>query len=185
MRDKKGSSVGSGLIVIFVSLLFAIFLGMAVFTFNMINSVLSVDVEIGQVNLKTVSDATFGKLNQGLIVNAGTIGIIFLLGMCLIMILNGYYIGSKNPKIFFVIDIFILALFFIPSIYVSQVYEILINSTVLFENTFINILPKVSKFMLNLPVIIGSAGVLTMILSYAGIRKDDEGKGGDVNVLGY
>lgn len=183
--NKKGSAVIWGFIIIFASLLFAIFLGLAVFSFNQVNEVLSQDVDIGQVNLKTISDTTFGKINTGLLNNADTIGIIMLLSMCLMMIFNGYYVGSKNPKIFFVIDIFLLALFFIPSIYVAQIYETFINSTSLLSDTYINTIPKVSKFMLNLPVIIATIGVITMILSYAGIRRDDEVRGGEVNVLGY
>ena len=183
--NKKGTSIVWGLVIIFVSLLLAIFLGIAVYSFNLVNSILSQDVDIGQVNLKNVSDSTFGQINTGMLNNADTIGIILLLGMCLLMIINGYYLGSKNPKLFFVIDIFLLALFFIPSIYVSQVYETFINSSTVFQDTFINTIPKVSKFILNLPQIIASVGVITMILSYAGIRRDDDINRGDVNVLGY
>jgi len=185
MRNKKGTSLVWGLVIVFASLLMAIFLGIAVYSFNLVNTVLSEDVDIGQVNLKNVSEATFGQINSGLVENADTIGIIILLGMCLMMIINGYYIGSKNPKLFFVIDIFLLALFFIPAIYVSQIYETFINSSTVFQSTFIDTIPKVSKFMLNLPQIIASVGVITMILSYAGIRKDDDVVGGGINVLGY
>lgn len=170
---KKGTSVVWGFIIMFIALLFSIFLGLTVFTFSTVNDVLSQDVEVGQVNLKEISDLTFGQINLGIINNADTIGIIMLFGMCFLMMMHGYYFGSQNPKIFFVVDMFLLALFFIPSIYISQVYEIFINSTALFEDTFINIIPKTSKFMLNLPTIIGTVGVLTMILSYTGIRKDD------------
>ena len=185
MVNKKGSSVFYGFVIIFVALLFAIFLGVAVYSFNIVNDVLSQDVDIGQVNLKNVSDTTFGQINTGFINNADTIGILFLFGMCLMMILNGYFIGSQNPKLFFVVDIFLLALFFIPAIYVSQIYETFINSSTVFSSTFTDTIPKTSKFLLNLPTIVGTVGVITMILSYAGIRKDDELKGGDVNVLGY
>jgi len=184
MKDKKGSAVIWGFVIIFVSLLLAIFLGVTVFSFNLINTVLSQDVDIGQVNLKDVSELTFGKLNTGMINNADTIGIILLLGMCLLMIFNGYYVGSKYPKMFMVIDIFLLILFFIPAIYVSQIYELFINSTDVLSSTFIDTIPKTSKFMLNLPLIISTVGILTMILSYAGIRKDDQGGDGS-NVLGY
>lgn len=185
MKHKKGSAIIWGFVIIFVALLFSIFLGLTVYVFNLLTETLGQDVEVGQVNLKDITDATFGQINAGIIQNADLIGILFLLGMCILMIFNGYFIGSKNPKLFFVIDIFVLALFFIPSIYVSQVYETFINSTTLFENVYINIIPKVSKFMLNLPTIIGTVGVLTMILSYAGIRRDDEAAQEDVNVLGY
>ena len=185
MKNKKGSAIIWGFVVIFAALFMSIFLGLAVFGFNLLTETFGQDVDIGQVNLKDVTDATLGKLNTGFIQNADTIGILLLLGMCLLMIFNGYYVGSKNPKLFFVIDIFLLALFFIPSIYIAQVYETFIHSTDLFSNTYINVIPKTSKFMLNLPTIIGTVGVITMILSYAGIRKDDELAGEDVNVLGY
>jgi len=183
-KNKKGSSVIWGLIIIFSSILIAIFLGITAYSFNLVNDVLSQDVDVGQVNLKNISDTTFGQINSGLINNIDTIGIILLLGMCLLMIINGYYMGSKNPKIFFIVDIFLLALFFIPSIYVSQIYSTFINSSTVFTSTFIDVIPKTSKFMLNLPAIIGTVGVITMILSYAGIRKDDD-TSGEVNVLGF
>ena len=182
MKNKKGSSVIWGFVIMFVAFFVAIFLGITVYTFNVVNTVLSQDVEIGQVNLANVTARTFGQINTGMLDNADTIGIILLLGMCLLMILNGYFFGKNNLKLFFIVDIFLLALFFIPAVYISQLYEIFINSSTVFQSTFIDIIPKTSKFMLNLPTIIGSVGVITMIISYIGIKKeDDEG----VNVLGY
>ena len=142
MKNKKGSSVVGVFIIMFVALLFAIFLGIAVYSFNLVNDTLSEDINVGQVNLKNITATTFGQINAGMLANADTIGIMFLFGMVLLMMLNGYYIGSRNPKIFFVIDIFLLALFFIPSIYISQIYDTFIHSTTVFESTFINIIPK-------------------------------------------
>ncbi len=181
LKNKRGSAVVQGFVLMFFCLFVAIFLGVAVYSFNLVNEVLSQDVDIGQVNLKNVSDSTFGQINSGMIDNADTIGIIILFGMCLLMILNGYFVGSKNIKLFFIVDMFLLILFFIPSIYISQVYSTFINSTDVFSNTFINIIPYTSKFMLNLPIIVGTVGILTMILSYAGIKPKEE----QTNVLGY
>ena len=183
MKSRKGSSMVWGFVIIFVSLLIAIFLGITVYTFNLVNDTLGQDVEIGQVNLKNVTDSTFGQINTGIVNNADTIGILLLLGMTLLMIFNGYYTGSNNPKLFIVVDIFILALFFIPSIYVSQIYNTFITSSTVFQSTFTDVIPKTSRFLLNLPTIIGITGIITMVLTYAGIRKTDSGDG--VNVLGY
>lgn len=182
MGNKKGSAVIWGFVIMFVALLIAIFLGITVYTFNIINSVLSEDIDVGQVNLANVTATTFGQINTGIINNADTIGIILLFGMCLLMIVNGFFFGSKSLKLFFIVDIFLLALFFIPAIYISQVYETFINSSTIFQSTFIDLIPKTSKFMLNLPGIIGTVGVITMIVSYIGIKKGDEE---DLNVLGY
>lgn len=182
MQNKKGSAVIWGFVIIFAALLVAIFLGVIVYVFSQINSVLSEDVDIGQVNLKNVTATTFGQISSGMVANADTIGVILLFGMCLLMILNGFFFGSKSIKLFFIVDIFLLALFFIPAVYVSQVYETFINSATVLQSTFINTIPKTSKFMLNLPVIVGTVGVLAMILSYIGIKKDDDE---EPNVLGY
>lgn len=180
MKNKKGSTQVWGFVLMFAALFVAIWLGIAVYLFGTVNDVLSIDVDIGQVNLKTISDATYGQMNTGLINNADTIGIIMLFGMSLLMILNGFVTGSRYPRLFFVVDIFLLVLFFIPAIYISQLYETFINSTPLFENAFMNVIPKVSKFMLNLPTIIGTVGVLTMILTYSGLNRREET--GGVNV---
>jgi len=185
MKNKRGSSVIWAFVIIFVALLFSIFLGIVAYSFNLVTTVLGQDVDIGQVNLKDVTDTTFGQINTGMINNADTIGIVFLFGMIILMIMNGYFIGSKLPKLFFIVDIFLLALFFIPSIYISQVYDTFISSSTVFQSTYTDVIPKVSKFMLNLPVIIATAGIITMILSYAGIRKDDTTEGDGANVLGY
>lgn len=171
MKNKKGSAVIWGFAVIFIALLFAIFLGIAIFSFNEVNKILSQDVDIGQTNLKNISDTTFGQINTGMLDNGDTIGIIMLFGMVLLMVFNGFFTGRNNPKLFFVIDIIILAMFFIPAIYVSQIYETFINSTSLLSDVYINTLPNVSKFILNLPLIIGTAGILTMILSYTRLRR--------------
>ena len=185
MENKKGSAIVWGIVIIFASFLIALFLGLAVYSFNLATTSLAIDVDVGQVNLQNVTNSTMGRINTGIINNADTIGVVMLMGMCVLMIFMGYYFGSKSPKIMLVADIFILALFFVPAIYVSQLYETFINASTPFASTFISVIPKTSKFMLNLPKIIASVGVITMIISYAGIRRDDEPRGGDVNVLGY
>ena len=169
--NKKGQ-VYQIFLFIFGALLIAIFLGLAVFGFNEVTQVLRIDVDIGQVNLKNVTDTTLGQLNTGILNNADTIGIILLLGLSVFMIVNAYFVGRDFPKLFIVVDIFLLILFFIPSVYISQVYELFINATPLFEDTFIDTIPKVSKFILNLPWIVGTVGALIMIVSYSGIRRD-------------
>ena len=175
MENKKGSTLVWGLIIIFSALLIAIFLGMYVFGFNLVNDALSIDVDLGNgVNLKEVSDATFGQVNQGLVDNADSLGIMLMFGMCLVMILNGYITGKKYPKLFLVADFFILILFFIPAVYVSLAYQTFINSTSILSTTFMDVIPKTSKFVLGLPAIMGTVGILTMILTYAKIKRPDE-----------
>ena len=171
MKSKRGSSIGWGLVIMFVALVGVILLGVGIYGFNLTNSVLSQDIDLGNgVNLKDISEATFGKVNTGLIENGDTIGIVLLFGMCLFMIVNGYFFGEQYPKLFILIDLVLLVLFFIPASYISSTYETFINIEIL-SSTFIDILPKTSKFVLNLPLIMGTVGIITMILTYAGIKK--------------
>lgn len=172
MRGKRGGSVGWGFLVIMGAFLGAILLGVAVFGFNLTNSVLSQDIDLGNgVNLKTISDLTFGKINTAVQENADGIGVILLFGMCLFMIVNGFFFGEQYPKIFIIVDLILIVGFFIISAYVTSTYQTFINSTELLQSTYTDVIPKTSKFILNLPVIMGTVGILTMIVSYSGLNK--------------
>lgn len=177
--NKKGSVIIQLFIFVFAVFFIGLFLGLTLWGFNLVNDVLDQDVEVGQVNLGEINALTFGKINTGFIANADTIGIVVLLGMCLLMILNGYFFGSKYPKFFLAIDILILVFVFITSVYLSQVYEVFINSTTLFD-LFKDDIPKTSKFILNLPTIIATIGSLIMIVSYSGLRKAEQNRGTNI-----
>lgn len=178
--NKKAMGIIPIFLFIFAVFFFALFLGLSLFGFNQINDALDVDIDIGQVNLRTINNQTFGQINQGFVDNADLIGILVLLTMSVLMIFIGYFFGRDYPVLFFATDIIILIFAFIMSIYISQIYDLFIHSTDLFE-LFIDDIPKTSKFVLNLPLIVGTIGALIMIFSYAGIRK----KEGEVNVAGF
>lgn len=180
IQNKKGMSVVGMFTFIFAVFFVAIFLGMSLFLFIQINSILDTNVDVGQVNLQDINGLTFGQINTGFVSNADTIGIMTLLSMSLLMILNGFFIGSRYPKLFMAIDILILVFVFILSVYISQTYELFINSTVLLSDIYINDIPNTSKFVLNLPLIVGTLGALIMIFSYSGLNKDS----GVANVQG-
>lgn len=179
--NKKGSNIIQMFVFVFAVFFIALFLGLTLFVFNTVDDALGQDIDIGQVNLKDINDLTLGKMNTGFVTNADTIGIVVLLGMCLLMIFNGYFFGSKYPKLFLALDILILIFVFILSVYISQVYELFINSTDLFV-VFKDDIPKTSKFVLNLPSIIATVGALIMIVSYSGLRREERNK--EINFYG-
>lgn len=162
-------------------LVVAIMIGVLLIMFNNVNDVFDEDVDVGQVNLAEVNNQTFGRMNTAFINSADYIGVFLLFGMVLAMILNAYFLGSRYPKVFFVVDIFILLFAFILAVYVSRVYDTLIHSADIFS-VFRDDLPKTSKFLLNLPVITTIVGIIIMIISYSSIKRDDKGA---VNVYGY
>lgn len=179
--NKKAMAVFPLFLFIFAVFFIALFLGIGLFIFNQVNDVFDQDVDVGKVNLQDINNLTFGKMNTGFIDNADLIGIMLLLMMSVLMIMNGFFIGSKYPKLFMVIDILILVFIFIASVYISQIYETFINSTVILD-LYINDLPHTSTFVLNLPLIIGTLGALIMVFSYSGIARQ---KGGEPNVSGF
>lgn len=166
-------------VFVIVSMLILIGIGMAVFVMNIITENLAVDVDIGQVNLKNVTDDTLGQIDSAFTDNADKISIAVLLGMIILMFGNAYYFGQKLPKLFIILDIFLLVFFFIVSVYVAQNYEIFINASDILD-VYINDMPLSSAFILNLPIYVSIIGVIIMILSYAGVRKLEQS--GDVNL---
>lgn len=180
-KNKKGMTTIQIFLFIFAAFLGIILLGIAMWGFDLVNDNLGIDVNVGQVNLQNVTNQTFGKVSNAFVDNGDTIGIILLLGMCLFMIVNGYVIGQKYPKLWIVIDIFILVFAFVLAVYISQTYSTLINSSSILS-IYEDSLPNSSTFVLNLPLVISIVGILIMIVTYAGIRKDEEQ---ETTVLGY
>lgn len=178
--DKKGSSVVALFGYAFAVFFFLIFFGLAVWGFSIVNDIFDQDVEIGQVNLRDTNDITFGAIATALLNQADLLALVVVLSMVILMMLTAFFFGNSN-KMWIPIDILILIFVFILSVYLSNVYEILINSSDLIE-VYIENLPKASRFMLNLPSIVATIGALLMIITYTKIGQDQRR---ETNVLGF
>ena len=175
LNDNRGLSTINILLFIFVALLIIIFLGVYLFIFNTISVNLDIDQDFGQVNLKDVNALTLGRLNQAFLDSADFIGFTVLFSLILLMLMNAYFLRGQYPRLFLIIDIVLLVFAYILSVYVSQTYSLLINSSSPLYNIYVNMMPKSSAFILNLPKYVGVIGALIMILSYSGIpRKKEE-----------
>ena len=184
MKSKKGvqGPVTIQMFLFVIMAFFAIlFLGLYVFVFDLVTTNLAIDVDVGNVNLKNVTDSTMGKLNLALGLNADILGLSILLGMVMMMLLNGVLLSQGNSKLWIIGDIFILVFVFIFAVYIAQVYDIFINAAPILD-VYINDMPKSSKFILALPTLVATIGSLIMIISYAAIG--DVGRG-QPNVLGF
>lgn len=177
--NKQATAMVGIMMYIFLTFFAILFLGLYVFGFSLISDQLNTDVDVGQVNLRDANQQTFGALSDALVLNADILGIVILLGMTLVMILNGYFTAGRHNILWLVIDFFVLIFAFILSVYIAQVYDLVINSTALLD-VYINSMPKSSKFILNLPIIVSTVGALTMVATYAPIRKSRA-----TNVLGF
>ena len=177
--NNKGFTTIQLFVFSFIAFFVVVFIGLGLFAFNLVYDGLAIDKEVGQVNLKNVTDLTFGKVNTAFTDYADTLAVIVILGMALTMILSGYFLGGNYPKLMIIIDIFILVFCFIASIYISSTFDTLIHSTPYFDIYEEN-LPKSSAMILNLPIIITIIGALIMIFSYALIKQPQE-----INTYGY
>lgn len=180
--NKKAMSIIPMFLFVLGIFFLILFLGMALWGFNLINDVLDQDIAVGQVNLQDVNNQSFGQINQGFVNNVDLIGVILIFGLILMMILNAFFVGANYPKLFLIVDIFLLVFVFIIAVYMAQTYETFINSSPLFD-FFKDDMTKTSKFMLNLPGIVAIIGVIIMIVSYAGLNRLNQM--GETDVYGY
>ncbi len=176
MINKKGGItvfMFLGLLVLFLSIIFLIVFGIVVVNMN---EALSQNVTIGQVNLKTVSDDTFGKFNTMVVNNADWWGTAIIFGMVMGLFLASYFTRNTLPKITIIMDIFFIFVAFIFSLYLSAVYSTLVTALTSAGQTFAEVsLSKTSFFILNLPLFTVVIGVIMMIIFHSGIpRKSEE-----------
>ena len=173
------------MLFVIVAFLAIIFLGIYLFTFNLVNDNLGQNITVGAVNLQNATAQTFGQMNTAFINTVDIFGVGILLMMVIVMLLNGFLLGQDNSKLWIIGDIFIIVFAFIMAVYVSQIYEVFITGISIFpafESIYIDDLAKSSKFILNLPIYIATIGALIMIISYSQLGNNESG---GQNVLGF
>ncbi len=178
MINQKGMStifILFGFLVLVVFVISIIVLGIV--SVN-INDALSQNVSVGKVNLKEVSDDTFGQFNRMVLENADWWGTAIIFGMVIGLFLSSYFTRGFLPKISLLLDIFMIFVAFIFSLYLSAVYNDIVVALTSAGQTFpVEFLPNTSFFILNLPLFTVVIGVIMMILFHAGIpRKSEEAR---------
>ncbi len=176
MKNKRGQTtifILLGILIVFSGVLIIIVIG--AFSTNA-NAALSQNASIGQVNLKTVSDDTFGQFNTMVVNNADWWGISIIFGMVLGLFLTSYFTRNSFPKVAIIFDIFFIFIAFIFSLYLSATYNVIVVALTSAGQTFAEVnLPNTSYFILNLPIFVAIIGVVMMILFHASIpRKSEE-----------
>lgn len=169
--NKKGLNTGFLFVFIFIAFLGIMFFGMVLYGFYQVNSFLDQDLDIGQVNLAEVNSFTFGKITVSLLAKADWLGLSFIFGMVIFMLMNAY-LFKNQMKVFIIVDILLLVGSFILAVYISNYYSefltMMANAGItIYENN----LTKSSIFLLNLPTFIGTIGTLIMIISYTELRR--------------
>lgn len=164
-----------GIFIAIVALtIFILGLGVIMFSSNEINKgLMSVEGYVGQVNFSEAVEDSWGKFNSGLFQSANFIGISVIFGLFIGLLVNAYFNRDKRPILFFIVDIIIIFVAFIVAGYVSDSYALILGVEEL-QEVFVENMNLVAKTMINLPIVVLIFGVLTMIISYAGLPAQKE-----------
>lgn len=175
MKNKRGQSTWMMIIMVIALFFTTILLLVGGLVTTRINDALDRDIDMGQVNLQEVNANTFGKFNEMVINNADWWGISLIFGMILGLFLSSYILRNKFPKWGMILDIFIILFVFLISLYISSIYQTLLDSLASAGITFLeDYVVKTSMFVLNLPVFVVIIGVIMMILFHSSIPKKTE-----------
>lgn len=162
-----------GLLIIFLGAILIVVLGF--FSTNL-NSALDIDVDLGQVNLRTVNAQTIGQFNLMVTNHADFWGICIIFGMILGLFAGAYFTRNTAPRVGIILDLFIILLAFIVSLYMKAIYSDVITTLNRAGQTFaLDYMVGTNYFILNLPIFIAIIGVIAMVLFHSSIpRKSEE-----------
>ena len=170
--NKKGVSTINLMLVVCFCFFVIVLLGIAGFFFNTLTVNIAQNVEVGSVNLGVVTNQTIGQINRGLQENLDVYGIILLFSMVMGMFMIAFLTRGQYPRLMIIIDFLLLIFAYVLAVYIANTYEILINAASILDVWLVD-MPKSSTFILNLPGIVAIVGVVTMILSYMALPKED------------
>lgn len=177
MIGKRGQSTFLMIILVVLLFLSTLLLLVGGLVTTQINIALDKNISMGQVNLKEVNAATFGKFNEMVVINADWWGMSLIFGMIFGLFLSSYVLRGRFPKWGMILDIFIIIFVFLISLYISSIYGTLLDALASAGITFLeDHVVKTSMFVLNLPVFIVVIGVIMMILFHSSIPKRTEEK---------
>jgi hypothetical protein len=167
---KRGQMTVFGIIAIFIIFFAVIALIVIGIATKYYKSAFDLDIDAGNVNLREVSTATIGQFHLMVFNNADFWGICIIFGLVMGLFLSSYLLRGKFPKIGVLLDIGIIFITFITSLYIRVVYqEVVIALSAAGEDFAQVYLPKTSFFILNLPVFVAIIGVIAMVLFHSGI----------------
>jgi len=173
MKNKKAISNIGIMVLIFAAFLIVIIMGIfALIFYNVDNYLSSLNINVGAANLTDINDNTLGKISNGFLDSVDMISYVLIFSLILFMFVNAYFSRDKYPKLMIIIDILLLVFYYVVAVYISNAYYMFINSSS-FLNVYPDYLPKASRLVMNLPLIVGIVGAIMMILTYSKLPKDE------------
>jgi hypothetical protein len=177
----KNKMNNRGQITIFVILLLigVLFGAILIFTGGIITTktyeALHQNIDVGQVNMINVTDQSFGQFYSMYINSAEWWGVSLIFGMILGLFLAAYMTRGSYPKFGVILDIFIIIVIFIVSLYISSSYKTMLDALNEAGEPFLETYtPHTSMFISNLPIFVVIIGVVAMVLFHSSIPRRAE-----------
>ena len=173
-QNKKGMTTFQVMGFVFFAFFIVIFLGIYTYGLSIFNTQmieLGEDIGfVGDVNFSQNYNDTVREAIEVQIDTADNMGVAVLLGMIIIMMVLGFK-ASHSKRLWIPMDLFIILVAFILSVYLASTFELFINTDPNLFTVYSTTLDDSSTFILNLPIYVPIVGALIMILTYAVPRK--------------
>lgn len=175
-KNKKGQITLFILAGIFVAFTFLILLLVSGSVVSKMNTYLSQNITMGNVDLGATTSATFTPFATMLLNYADWWGIACIFGMILGLFISAYMLRGRYAKWGIILDIVMIVSIFIFALYLKGAYQTLLDSLAIAGETFLeDYANKSSWFLLNLPIFVPIIGAIMMVLFHASIpRKKEE-----------
>ncbi len=171
-KNKRGITSIMLIFFVFFCLFTVVIAGTVFFGLETFDNVASSirDINIGDQSFEETYDNTLGAGLKTVINTISISAITLLLGMIIVMIIVGVKVPNQN-RLWIALDIFIIVVAFILSVYISIEFNSFINSNSTFLDIYSVDLQRASTFLLNLPFIIAIVGGLIMLVTYIPFKR--------------
>ncbi len=177
-NNKKGLATFGLILVIIVALILMIFIVMLSFAMGTADQVLS--QLNGTIGNTSIAETYQNTLKGGIVAMETTVPQIIstgvLLGMILGMLIVGFNI-KKIHQIWMAVDIVIIIIAEALASLVTTNFIVYISSNEAFTEIARYTLPQAAKFVLNLPILVPTIGVVVMLVTYFTTKAKEEDTG--------
>lgn len=174
--DKKGMSLIPLVAYVFLAFFIVLFVGIALYGLGLFDSAMTgLDIIISDQNFTEVYEQTTGQGINAIFAIADTAALVLLFGMIIVMMIVGYFWGDESKRLWIILDLFIIIIVFVISVYLQNYFIDFITSGDLIDaSIYTDDLAKSSRVMAKLPYIVPIAGILIMIVTYGLSRRKSE-----------
>ncbi|KKN21508.1 hypothetical protein LCGC14_0924730 [marine sediment metagenome] len=177
-NDKRGLTTFGLILVVIVALILMIFIVMLSFAMGTADQVLS--QLNGTIGNTSIAETYQDTLKGGIVAMETTVPQIVstgvLLGMILAMLIVGFNV-KKIHQIWMAVDIVIIIIAEALASLVTTNFIVYISSNEAFTAIARDTLPQAAKFILNLPILVPTIGVVVMLITYFTTKEKEEETG--------